>query len=80
MGQVALRAWGNSRAIRIPKEIIELMQLKTSDILDISVENDTIVLRKHFVHKTFEERMAAYGETISVCDFDWGEPKGKEIL
>ncbi|MCR5481805.1 MAG: AbrB/MazE/SpoVT family DNA-binding domain-containing protein [Clostridia bacterium] len=80
MRQVALKAWGNSQAIRIPKEIIELMHLKTSDVLDISIENDAIVLRKHFVHKTFEERMAAYGGTISVCDFDWGDPKGKEIL
>lgn len=80
MSQVALKAWGNSQGIRIPKEIIDQMQLKTSDVFDISVENDVIVLRKQFVHKTFEERLAAYGGAISVCDFDWGEPKGKEIL
>ena len=80
MSQVALKAWGNSQGIRRPKERIDQMQLKTSDVFDISVENDVIVLRKQFVHKTFEERLAAYGGAISVCDFDWGEPKGKEIL
>lgn len=80
MRQVALRTWGNSQGIRIPKEIIDQMHLKTSDVFDISVENDVIVLRKQFVHKTFEERLAEYGGAISVCDFDWGEPKGKEIL
>jgi antitoxin MazE len=44
------------------------------------VKNDTIILRKSFKHKTFKERLAEYNGEISVCDFDWGEPVGKEIL
>lgn len=43
----------------------------TSDILQIEVENDAIVLRKAFRHKTFEERVAEYGGELSICDFDW---------
>ena len=43
-------------------------------------KNDSIVLRKQFVHKTFEERLAEYNGEITVCDFDWGEPAGREIL
>ena len=80
MEQVAIRSWGNSQGIRIPKEILEKLQLKVSDILDITVENDTIVLKKQFVHKSFEERLAEYNGEISVCDFDWGEPMGRELL
>ena len=80
MEQVAIRAWGNSQGIRIPKDILEMMQLKNSDILNIEVIDDAIVLRKQFVHKSFEERLAAYNGEISVCDFDWGEPVGREIL
>ncbi len=80
MDHVAIRAWGNSQGIRIPKDILDQMQLKISDVLDIEIENDAIVLRKQFVHKTFEERLAAYNGEISVCDFDWGEPVGREIL
>ena len=56
------------------------MQLKTSDVLDIEIKDDTIVLRKQFVHKSFEERLAEYNREISVRDFDWGEPAGREIL
>ena len=56
------------------------MQLKVSDVLDIEIENDSIVLRKQFVHKTFEERLAEFNGEITVCDFDWGEPVGREIL
>ena len=80
MQQVAVRRWGNSQGIRIPKEILDRMKLKTSDILDIQVENDAIVLRKQFVHRSFEERLAEYNGEISVCDFDWGEPVGRELL
>ena len=56
------------------------MQLKISDVLDIEIKDDTIVLKKPFVHKTFEERLAEYNGEITVCDFDWGEPAGREIL
>lgn len=52
----------------------------TSDILQIEVENDAIVLRKVFRHKTFEERVAEYCGELSICDFDWGEPLGRELL
>ena len=36
--------------------------------------------KKQFVHKSFEERLAEYNGEISVCDFDWGEPVGREFL
>ncbi len=80
MAQVAIRSWGNSQGIRIPKDILDRMELKVSDVLDIEVEDDTIVLKKQFVHKSFEERLADYDGKISVCDFEWGEPVGREIL
>ena len=56
------------------------MQMKISDVLDIEVKNDTIILKKQFAHKAFEERLAEYNGEISVCDFDWGESMGREIL
>ena len=80
MEQVAIRSWGNSQGIRIPKGILEEMQLKISDVLELEIKDDTIVLRKQFIHKSFEERLAEYNGEISVCDFDWGDPVGSEIL
>ena len=80
MERVAIRSWGNSQGVRIPKNILEQMQLKISDVLDLEVKDDAIVLRKQFVHKSFEERLAEYNGEITVCDFDWGEPVGREIL
>jgi antitoxin MazE len=80
MEQVAIRSWGNSQGRRIPKDVLEKMQLKISDILEMEIKDDAIVLKKQFVHKSFEERLAEYNGEISVCDFDWGEPVGREIL
>ena len=54
--------------------------LHVSDTLQIEVIDDSIVLKKEFKHKTFEERVAEYNGEISICDYDWGEPVGKEIL
>ena len=80
MSQVTIRSWGNSQGIRIPKDILDKMGLTISDVLDIDIAKDSIVLRKSFKHKTFEERLAEYNGEISVCDFDWGEPVGKEMF
>ena len=80
MEQVTIRPWGNSQGIRIPKTILEEFNVGISDTLQIGIENDSIVLKKIFKHKSFEERVAEYNGEISVCDFDWGEPVGKEML
>ena len=78
--QVAVRPWGNSQGIRIPKAILEQLGINVSDVLQIGIENDAIVLKKTFKHKSFEERVAEYNGEISVYDFDWGDPVGKELL
>lgn len=78
--QVAIKPWGNNQGIRISKNILEKLNIGISDTLQIEVENDAIVFRKVFKHKPFEERLAEYDGEISIYDFDWGEPIGKELL
>ena len=51
-----------------------------SDTHDFETKNDEIIVRRVFRHKTFEERLDDYDNKITVCDFDWGEPMGKELL
>ena len=80
MEQAAIRAWGNSQGIRISRKLMEQLDLKVSDVLDISVENNALVLRKSFKHKKFEDRLAEYNGEITVSSFDWGEPAGRELL
>ena len=49
--QVAIKTWGNSQGIRIPKNILEKLGLHVSDTLQIEVIDDSIVLKKAFKHK-----------------------------
>ena len=80
MEQVSLKAWGNSYGIRIPKEILKKLNIGVSDTLQMDVQGDSIIIRKAFKHKSFEERLDEYEGEISVCEFDWGDPSGKELL
>ncbi len=80
MDSVKVKAWGNSHAVIIPKKYLNMLDIKVSDELQIEIVDNRISLFKPFKHKTFEERVAEYDGNISVCNFDWGEPKGREML
>ena len=80
MEQAVIRTWGNSQGIRIPKKIMDQAGLKVADLIEISVRDDAIILKKTFKHKSFEERLAEYDGNISIVDFDWGEPVGREMI
>ena len=78
--ELAIKQWGNSLGIRIPKVILEESHFTMEDTLKITVEDGAIVIRKVYKHKTFEERLAEYDGRIEVTGYDWGEPKGREML
>ena len=78
--QISLKAWGNSQGLLLPKKILKELQWDSSDTLELEVIDQEIRIRKPFRHKTFEERLEDYNGKISVCEFDWGEPVGKELL
>ena len=78
--QIMLKAWGNSQGVLLPKTVIRQLNWNVKDVLELEVNGDEIRIRKPFLHKSFEERLAEYKGQISVCDFDWGEPLGKELV
>ena len=57
-----VKAWGNSQGIRLSKELLALAEIKANDLLDISVIDGNIVLKKiENRHRTLEERAKEYG-------------------
>ena len=78
--QTALKPWGNSQGILIPAAALRKLNWKSMDKLEIVVEEDRITISKPFEHKSFEERLAAYGGKIEICEYDFGEPQGREML
>lgn len=77
---VTIQKWGNSQGIRIPKFILEQINLDTNSIVDLTIKDNTIVIKKAVKkHKTLAERFADYNGETPVGEYDWGEPKGEEI-
>ena len=78
--QAQVKEWGNSQGIRLSKEVLKSAGIELNEILEVSVANGVITLRKPFHHKTLEERAAEYdGKLMLDGEYDWGEPVGREI-
>ena len=77
-----IQKWGNSQGIRLPKVILETMSLRENDQVEISVSNDSIIIkkptRKRRAKKSLEERFENYTSDFKCKEYDWGEPVGKE--
>ncbi len=85
---VTIQKWGNSQGIRLPKTILDMLNIKENDKLELTQEADVITIRKakSIQHKTLEERLTEfYGKPIDQIimpkteECDWGKPEGNEV-
>ncbi len=72
--------WGNSLAVRIPKYIVEALNLKVNDSLEFTVEDGKLVLQpiQALPELSLEELLAQVTEPPEP-DVDWGRPMGDEV-
>lgn len=77
---------GNSQGLRIPQTVLSRMGLRENDRVEISCQDDSIIIRKAPRHRTLEERLTAfYGKPLDEIpptvqeEMDWGKPEGEEI-
>ena len=79
-----LSKWGNSAAIRIPKVILEKLNIDSNNFENISfnmdVEGNKLILKKTQEKSKFEMLAEkSKGEKLNPkIDIDWGNPVGKE--
>ena len=67
-----IRKWGNSYAVRIPKEHIHLLGLKDGSAVHVSL--------KPVRHKpTLRELVAKITPENRYPETDWGKPVGNEV-
>ncbi len=80
-----LAKWGNSAAIRIPKAILEELNIDSDNFesisFDMDIEGDKLILRKKQDKTKFELLVEkSKGEKLNPkVDIDWGKPVGKEV-
>ena len=73
-----IQNWGNSQAVRLPKSILKKVGWDNGECVELSVENDSIVIKKKVQYPTLEEMFANYEGGTGEA-YDWGNPVGKEI-
>jgi antitoxin MazE len=81
----AIVKWGNSHGIRLPKALLQNINISENDTVDVLVENEAIIIKKAYAkkHKTTKERLISfYGGDITPekqAEIDWGKPAGGEV-
>ena len=79
--EIQVVKWGNGQGIRIPKLILQELDIRVNDTLSMEVRGEQIIIEKvKFKRRSLEERARAYGGKLGpYTEFDWGEPKGREV-
>jgi len=72
--------WGNSLAIRIPKYVVEALNLNSDDVVECSVEDGKLVVKpiQTLPELSLAELLAAVVEEPEPA-VDWGRPMGEEV-
>lgn len=86
ISQTAIKKWGNSQGIRLPKEIINMTGFKENEKVEISVDNGIITIKKAAKkYSNLVERLEAfYNKPIddifvrNTQEVDIGAPVGEE--
>jgi antitoxin MazE len=72
--------WGNSLAIRIPKYVVEALELKPNDAVECTVESGKLVVQRvqNLPELSLDELLAEVTEPPEP-EVDWGKPMGDEV-
>ena len=88
-GNAVVKKWGNSQGIRLPKTVLDMLEISEGDTMQLFVDNDdrSIILKLNRQKLKLEERLEMYyGKPLedippmTVKEVDWGSPRGNELL
>ncbi|MTI48908.1 AbrB/MazE/SpoVT family DNA-binding domain-containing protein [Sporosalibacterium faouarense] len=75
-----IQKWGNSHAVRLPKSLLESVEMKENSEVEIKVQDGNLIIIPIKKHKTLEERIAEYQGEYKCKEWDVGKTKGNEVL
>jgi antitoxin MazE len=71
--------WGNSKAVRIPKTVLEQAGLQEGEELEIRVQEGLITIEPLSRKLTLESLVAGITPENRYEETDWGKAVGKEV-
>ena len=76
--RAAVRKWGNSLAIRIPKAIATELRIEEKSFVEMRLEKGSVVVTPVRQDYTLEELLERVTDQNIHCEVDTGAPVGKE--
>lgn len=75
-----IQKWGNSQGIRIPKKMLEILDLKVNDSISIEEGENCLKIKKVKEKlSNIEKLFLNYEDKYEKIDLDWDNEVGKEI-
>lgn len=82
-----IQKWGNSQGLRIPKALLQALEIRENDRVELIQTGDSLTIRKAVTspHRTLDERLASFYNKpveeigrIESSEIDWGKAEGRE--
>ena len=74
-----VQRWGNSLAVRIPRDVVDEARLEDGTPVDVSLVAGAVVVRPICRTPTLDELLEGITDENIHGEVDWGPPVGKEI-
>jgi len=74
-----IAGWGNSPALRLPRAMLDALQLREGDEVELIVERGQLIVRPLTPRLTLESLLAAITPENRHKEIDWGKPVGNEV-
>ena len=77
-----VQKWGNSQGLRLPKALLQEVQIHVGDEVNVSVQKGRIIIEpvtKVRGRYDLQELVSKMPQEYHVEELDWGEPVGKEV-
>ena len=76
---IKIQKWGNSQGIRLPKIMLDKLNITENDELEIKSEGNKIIIEKTKSRKNIIELFDGFSGDYNSPDMDWDKPIGEEI-
>jgi len=83
--QTSIVNWGNSQGIRLPKLLLDSVNLSSNDAVEVRTVGEQIIITKAKTpdkqpRKSIQELFEGYDETFfQTEEAQWGKPQGEEV-
>lgn len=71
--------WGNSQALRIPREMLDALRVREGDEVELLVDNGRLTVQPVNPKPTLESLVAGITPENRHKEIDWGKPVGNEV-